>query len=230
MGGDKKKSLQLKVKYMVDKFLAVIGLLLLMPVFLVVSVVLKLMGYRVFYLQKRVGENGRDFYLYKFTTMPEGSEKLGFITTANDQRPFGFGRFLRKMKINEIPQLINVLNGTMSFVGPRPLIREQLKEVFSEEEIREYYRMRPGITGAGSLWYHHEDVLLAQVSDPYKFYRKVVMPRKMELERAYAEKWSLWLDAKILLMTLLVLSVSRVGVIDSKNLFYRCFEKVFREF
>ena len=134
---------------------------------------------------------------------------------------------LHKIRGNRISM---IFQEPMTALNPVQKIGKQLKEVFSEEEIREYYRMRPGITGAGSLWYHHEDVLLAQVSDPYKFYRKVVMPRKMELERAYAEKWSLWLDAKILLMTLLVLSISRVGVIDSKNLFYRCFEKVFREF
>lgn len=216
MKGENTRVFQLKIKYAVDKTLAVIGLLLLSPVFLVVSVILALMGHKVFYLQRRVGKGGKDFYLYKFTTMPEGSEKLGFITTVNDSRPFRFGRFLRKMKINEIPQLINVLNGTMSFVGPRPLIREQLEEVFSKEEIREYYRMRPGITGAGSLWYHHEDVLLAQVSEPYKFYREVIMPQKRKLEKAYAERWSLWLDLKIFVATVFVVVAEFVKVGNTK--------------
>ncbi|MGC9364398.1 MAG: sugar transferase [Fidelibacterota bacterium] len=205
----------LLIKYTADKILAIILLLLTTPVFIWVAIRLKILGEDVFYHQKRVGYLGQDFFCYKFTTMPKGSEKAGYITTTDDERPFKFGKFLRKTKINEIPQLINVLLGDMSFVGPRPLIREQMMESFNPEEIIEYYSMRPGITGAGSLYYHHEDELLACSANPHQYYRDVIMPHKFELERQYADNWNLVRDIKIFLKTVIrVILPSRDKILD----------------
>lgn len=199
----KNHKFSLFIKYSADKILSVILLLLTAPIFIWVAVRLKILGEDVFYRQRRVGYLGQDFLCYKFTTMPKGSEKDGFITTTDDDRPFKFGKFLRKTKINEIPQLINVLLGDMSFVGPRPLIREQMLESFNEAEIVEYYAMRPGITGAGSLYFHHEDELLARVENPRQYYRDVIMPRKFMLERQYAANWNLSQDMKIFFLTVI---------------------------
>lgn len=193
------------VKYFFDKIVSVCVLIITSPIFLFIAIVLKLKGQDVFFLQKRVGYGGNDFFVYKFTTMPKGSEKFGYITTTNDSRPFKFGRFLRKTKLNEIPQLINVLNGTMSIVGPRPLVREQIERSLNTKEVKQFYSMRPGITGAGSLFYHHEDSLLANVSDPFEYDEQVLMPQKLKLERMYSQRWNLFLDLIIILLTFLVL-------------------------
>ncbi|MBU4444531.1 MAG: sugar transferase [Candidatus Marinimicrobia bacterium] len=202
-----KNETALFIKFTFDKIVAVVLLIITSPIFLWVAIHLKIMGEDVFYLQKRVGYLGQDFLTYKFTTMPKGSEKLGLITTKNDERPFKFGKFMRKTKINELPQLINVLKGEMSFIGPRPLLRSQISEVLSDAEIVEYYLMRPGITGAGSLCYHHEDALLAEVDDPHQYYREVIIPKKFDLEKEYAANWNLVLDLKILLKTFIVLVI-----------------------
>lgn len=206
----------LYIKYFFDKIIALAALLGLFPVFLVTGLILKIQGEDVFYLQERVGQEGKSFKVFKFTTMPKGSEKQGLITTTNDPRPTPFGHFLRKTKINELPQLINVVLGEMSIIGPRPIIRSQLLESLTEDEIRQYYRMRPGITGMASFHFHHEDRLLAAAEDPKKFFNTVLMPQKKELEINYAKHWSLLLDLKILLGTIgvLVLDVFNKGVKD----------------
>ena len=132
--------------------------------------------------------------------MPKGSEKLGFITTPNDPRTTRLGKFLRKTSLNEIPQLINILKGDMSFVGPRPIV--QIRDYLNEEEVKRYYQMRPGITGLASLQYYEEDELLANVENNYEYYEKVIMPKKQQLEKEYYENWSLFLDLKIILITI----------------------------
>ncbi|MBU0713407.1 sugar transferase [bacterium] len=202
--GKNKSLFALQIKYFFDKVLALIGLIITVPLFLIVGLILKFQKEDVFYRQRRVGFRGNEFYCFKFTTMPKGSEKFGYITTTNDSRPFRFGKFLRKTKLNEIPQLINVLFGSMSLVGPRPLMHEQIAATLPEPEIEQYYLMRPGITGAGSLFYHHEDHLLASVSEPFKYDHEVIMPHKQKLEKSYAENWSLVLDLRILILTFLV--------------------------
>jgi len=200
------------IKHLLDKIIVIIGLLITSPIFLIVGIVLKLQGEDIFYLQRRLGHLGKEFDAYKFTTMPKGSEKLGLITTTNDSRPTKFGRFLRKTKINEIPQLINVLIGNMSVIGPRPLIKSQISESLTDKEIEEYYRMRPGITGIGSLYFHHEDRLLASVEDPHKYYNEVIIPKKQQLEKGYTESWSLLLDFKIFVSTLNILLIDTLGI------------------
>jgi len=209
-----KKRIGLFIKSVLDRITALTGLLIISPLFFFVAIILKWQKQDVFYLQKRVGHRGRDFFVYKFTTMPKGSEKFGYITTTSDARPFKFGKFLRKTKINELPQLLNVALGNMSIVGPRPLVREQIASVLSEAEIEQYYQMQPGITGAGSLFYHHEDHLLAQVPEPFKYDREVIMPHKQALEYRYAESWNLKLDLRIVFMTSLTVLYKHLDITE----------------
>jgi len=132
--------------------------------------------------------------------MPKGSEKLGLITTPNDPRATRLGKFLRKTSLNEVPQLINILKGDMSFVGPRPLV--QIGTYLNDDEIVKYYRMRPGVTGLASLFYYEEDELLGNVENSYEYYEKVIIPKKQQLEKEYYENWSLFLDLKIIFITI----------------------------
>ena len=195
------KSRQIKIlKYSMDKLFSLIGLIILSPLFIIISIILKFQGEDVFFLQKRTGHLGKEFKVFKFTTMPKGSEKLGLITTPNDPRTTRLGKFLRKTSLNEVPQLINILKGDMSFVGPRPLV--QIKKYLNDDETMKYYRMRPGITGLASLYYYDEDELLGNVENSYEYYEKVIMPKKQQLEQEYCENWSILLDIKIILMTI----------------------------
>ena len=198
----KSRKLGLQIKYLIDKLIALVGLAITSPIFLIVGSILKFQGEDIFFYQKRAGYLGVEFEVVKFTTMPKGSEKLGLITTTNDPRPTKLGKFLRKTKINELPQLINVLKGDMSIIGPRPIIKSQLLESLTEEEIRQYYQMRPGITGLASLHFHHEDKLLAKAENPRHYFNTVLMPQKKDLEIQYAQEWNLFYDLKILYLTM----------------------------
>jgi len=206
------RRISLLIKYSFDKVMSFFGLILFFPIFFVVGLILKIQREDVFYLQERVGFQGENIFVYKFTTMPKGSEKYGIISTSKDTRPTPLGRFLRKTKINELPQLINVVKGEMSFIGPRPLVRSQIAEVLTDTEIVDYYKMHPGITGAGSLYYHHEDNLLSEIHDKLKYYREVIIPKKQQLEKIYAEHWNLLLDIKILILTLLVVIFGKIRI------------------
>ena len=197
--------IQLFIKYLFDKLSALVGLIILSPVFFIVSLILKLQGEDVFFKQKRLGQFGEEFFAIKFTTMPKGSEKLGLITTTNDSRPTKLGKFLRKTKINEFPQLINVLKGDMSIVGPRPLIKSHILKIASEEQIIDYYQRRPGLTGYANLKYHHEDRLLAEANNPQEYYKDVIFPDKLSLEIQYHKDWNLWVDSKVLIKTIITL-------------------------
>ena len=194
------KKIKILLKYYMDKLFSLIGLIILSPLFIIIGIILKFQGEDVFFLQKRTGHLGKEFKVFKFTTMPKGSEKLGLITTPNDPRATRLGKFLRKTSLNEVPQLINILKGDMSFVGPRPLV--QIGTYLNDDEIVKYYRMRPGVTGLGSLYYYEEDELLGNVENSYEYYEKVIMPKKQQLEQEYCENWSILLDIKIILMTI----------------------------
>ena len=194
------KRIKILFKHCMDKLFSIMGLIILSPLFIIIGIILRFQGEDIFFLQKRVGFLGKEFRVYKFTTMPKGSEKLGLITTPNDPRTTRLGKFLRKTSLNEVPQLINILKGDMSFVGPRPLV--QIKKYLNDDETMKYYRMRPGITGLASLYYYDEDELLGNVENSYEYYEKVIMPKKQQLEQEYCENWSILLDIKIILMTI----------------------------
>lgn len=192
------------LKRFFDIILALMGLVILSPLLIPVVVILRLTGEgEVFYLQRRIGYLNRPFRIIKFATMLKESPNLGTgsITLRNDPRVLPFGRFLRKTKINELPQLVNVLNGTMSLVGPRPQMQVDLDKF--PEEIREVlYRVKPGITGIGSIVFRDEEKWIsAHQGDHHAFYREHIAPYKGELELWYQKKASLKTDLLLLFIT-----------------------------
>jgi len=150
---------------------------------------------------KRVGKFGKPFKMYKFRTMVKDAEKLGGPSTADDDpRITKIGRLLRKFKLDELPQLINVLKGEMSFVGPRPEVQHYVN-MFTEED-KAILSVRPGITDWASLWNPDEGAVLAGSSDPEKAYMKKIRPQKLKLQMKYVREQSFWSDLKIIFLTL----------------------------
>lgn len=171
-----------------DVALSFIAMALLLPFMIPIMIALKLSGeHYVFYLQKRVGKDGKDFPVFKFATMLKDSPNLpgGVLTQKNDPRILPMGNFLRKTKINELPQLINIFLGQMSFVGPRPQARRHY-ELYSPEIKAAIDAVRPGLTGIGSLVFRDEEFLLDKVEgDRDRFHDEVIAPYKGELELWY---------------------------------------------
>ena len=167
-----------------DIIFSMIALLLLMPVFVPVTFLLLFTGERqVFYFQERVGKNGKKINLIKFATMLKNSPNIGTanITILDDPRVLPFGKFLRKSKINELPQLYNILIGDMSIVGPRPLTKDNF-DLYSDAIKTGILSVRPGLTGVGSILFRDEEAILGQETDPVKFYANYIAPYKGELE------------------------------------------------
>lgn len=191
-----------KLKGLVDRFLSFIGLVVTSPIFLIVAIILKIRGEDVFFVHERVGLGLETFRMLKFTTMIKGAEKHGTITTSNDLRVTTLGRFLRRSKLNEIPQLINILKGEMSFVGPRPLARVEVEKYYCSEVARKIYSVRPGITGCGSMEFCDEEDCLGKADDFEEYFAREIMPRKAELEAWYVENWNIILDCKIFFGTI----------------------------
>ena len=159
-------------------------------------------GFPIFYLQTRVGRNGHDFKLFKFRTMHLNADKMGLLTVGGkDPRVTGIGYYLRKYKLDELPQLFNVLFGTMSLVGPRPEVRKYV-DLYSEEQ-RKVLSVRPGITDFASLEFINENDLLAKSTDPEQTYINEVMPAKLALNARYIEQQGILTDFKIILNTIL---------------------------
>lgn len=197
------------MKRVFDLFFSAIGLILLFPVFLVIMIWIKIDdGGKVFFLQKRVGKDNRDFDMYKFRSMYSGADKKGLLTVgAADYRITKPGLFLRKYKLDELPQLFNVLKGDMSLVGPRPEVRKYVN-YYSAEQM-EVLKVKPGITDPVSLKYFDESELLAQSANPEKTYVEEIMPAKLALALQYAQHSGLWLDCKIIVSTILRIIFSR---------------------
>lgn len=183
-----------------------ITLILLLPLFLIVALILALTGeHQVFYLQRRVGSGGKDFYVFKFTTMLKDSEKMsgGLLTQQNDPRVLPFGSFLRKTKINELPQLLNIFLGSMSVVGPRPQARPHY-EIYSEDQKYCISWLKPGLTGIGSLIFRDEEGILARSSYDFDHtHDRIITPYKGELEKWYYHHRSLKNYFKIIFLTAL---------------------------
>src|SRR4030042_3647503 len=155
----------------------------------------------VFFRQGRVGKNFRRFVIYKFRTMVVGAEKKGLrITSGGDSRITRVGRMLRKFKIDELPQLFNVLKGDMSFVGPRPEVEEYVK--LYERDYREILKRRPGITDVSSIIFREEEAVLENQADPEGYYKKILLPEKIRLTKEYIEKSSFLYDLKLVINTL----------------------------
>ncbi len=186
-----------------DIFFAILGLLVLGIFMLGATVINLCTGERkVLYRQNRVGKGGRDFKLYKFATMLENSPNLpgGLVTAVNDPRVLPFGRFLRRTKVNELPQLLNILKGDMSFVGPRPQTRPHYN-LYTQDQQRVIDSVGPGLTGVGSLFFRNEEEILAACVDPIQFHDEVITPFKGDLEVWYAQHRSLKLYLMIIYLT-----------------------------
>lgn len=191
------------LKRIFDVFFSFTGLIVLSPVLLIVSLIIKLTSIgSVFFKQERIGINEKPFYIYKFRTMVVDAEKTGRqITVKNDERITKAGVFLRRYKLDELPQLINVLRGEMSFVGPRPEVKKYV-ELYTLEQ-KEVLRVKPGITDYASIAYRKENDLLKDSENPEDYYINIIMPHKISLNKKYISKNNIFIDIKIIIVTVL---------------------------
>ena len=189
------------VKRLLDILIPIIVITLLLPLFLFISfAILITSGLPVFYLQERVGKDWKGFKIIKFRTMINNADKMDYnISILKDERITYFGKYLRKYKLDELPQLINVLVGDMSLVGPRP---ELLRFVnFYRQEYSEILKIKPGISDYASIMFINESKILIDSNDPESFYVKEILPQKLELCMKYLQEMSLEIDIKILFKT-----------------------------
>ena len=190
----------------IDVLLSLLALLVLLPLFIPIVIILLLTGeHKVFYLQTRVGYKNKDFKIIKFATMLSNSANMGSgsLTLKNDPRVLPFGTFLRKTKINELPQILNIIIGDLSIVGPRPQMQVDF-EKYSDEVQKKIYNVRPGLTGIGSIIFRDEESLIslaAENENPHDFYKRVIAPYKGELEIWYHSHRSVFLDSQLIFMT-----------------------------
>jgi lipopolysaccharide/colanic/teichoic acid biosynthesis glycosyltransferase len=189
-------------KRLFDIVASFIGLIILLPFLLIISIFVLLSSPGgIFYKQMRVGKNGKDFLLWKFRTMKPDSDKKGLLTVGGkDPRVTSVGYFLRKFKLDELPQLINVLIGEMSLVGPRPEVRKYV-EMYTPGQLR-VLDVQPGITDYASIEYSNENELLAKSIDPEATYIEEVMPAKLKLNLKYIDEKSFGTDLKIIFKTI----------------------------
>lgn len=186
-----------------DFVLSLMGLIALLPVFIVVAWVVKKDGGPVFYRQQRVGKYGTLFNIYKFRSMVIDADKTGAkVTASHDPRITRIGSLLRKTKIDELPQLFNVLTGDISLVGPRPEVPYYVSK-WPDACKKIILSVKPGITDYATLYYNDEQAVLAKAEDPEKAYLKEVMPHKLRMYEQYVNDQNFWLDIRIILATLL---------------------------
>lgn len=186
-----------------DFTLSLMIILVFLPFLFLIIIVLRITGEgEIFYIQDRVGLNGKNFGLYKFATMIKDSPNIGTgeITIKNDPRVLPFGKFLRKTKINELPQLFNILKGEMSIVGPRPMVPKTFMN-YPEKSRQILNKVRPGLTGIGSIVFRDEEKYLNNVEDPTDFYLNNISPHKCNLEVWYVSRSNFWLYIKIISVT-----------------------------
>jgi lipopolysaccharide/colanic/teichoic acid biosynthesis glycosyltransferase len=189
-------------KRLYDLFFAGLGLLILSPLLLLISILMKLKDGPVFFRQERVGQHGKIFRIWKFRTMVVNAEHLGLsITARGDPRVTRLGKLLRKWKLDELPQLWNVLRGEMSLVGPRPEVPRYVGKY--TEAQRRVLSLKPGITDMATLEFREEEALLSSSPDPERLYIDYCIRRKIELNLAYAAQASLWKDTQVILWTLI---------------------------
>lgn len=181
-----------------------VALIILLPFFIVIIILLSLTAEKeVFYLQERIGFKNRKFKIWKFATMVKNSPNIGSgdITLKNDPRVTPVGRWLRKTKLNELPQLINIFKGDMSIVGPRPLVQNGFDDY--PEAIRyKVYNVKPGLTGVGSILFRDEEAYTSKaIGDPRDYYKNFLQPYKAQLEIWYQENISFFTDIKVIFLT-----------------------------
>lgn len=190
------------IKRTFDIVFSVLGILILSPVFILISIAIVLNSRGgIFYSQRRVGKDNEDFSILKFRTMKTDSDKKGLLTVgARDSRITSVGYFLRKYKLDELPQLFNVLQGSMSFVGPRPEVRRYV-DMYSAEQ-KKVLLVRPGITDYASIEYSNENEVLAASEEPEQTYINEIMPHKLKLNLKYISEVGFFTDIKIIFRTI----------------------------
>ena len=188
---------------LLDIVLSLLGLIFLQPIFVILAVWIKFDSQgSIFFRQIRVGKDGKDFRIYKFRTMIVNAEKMGIITIGErDPRITNSGYFLRKYKLDELPQLINVLRGEMSFVGPRPEVRKYV-EMYNQEQLK-ILTVKPGITDYASIEYINEDEILGKSLDPEKTYIEGIMPQKIKYNMKYINNKTVIEYFKIIFLTII---------------------------
>ena len=183
-----------------DIILSIFAIFLLFPSFLVVSFLIVIdSGFPKFFLQKRIGRDAKEFNIIKFRTMKKNNENIT-ITVSDDSRITRIGKYLRKTKIDELPEILNVLFGQMSFVGPRPDVKGYADKLKGAN--RKILALRPGITGPASLKYYNEEYILSQKSNPKKYNDEVIFPDKVKINMDYFHNRSFFLDLKIIFATI----------------------------
>jgi lipopolysaccharide/colanic/teichoic acid biosynthesis glycosyltransferase len=203
-----------------DIIFSTLALLILTPLLIPIIIILKFTGEgEIFFIQQRVGKNGEMFGLIKFATMLKDSPNMGMgtITIKNDSRVLPFGKFLRKTKINELPQLINILKGDMSIIGPRP---QDIRcfVVFNKEDQENIKKVRPGLSGIGSIVFRDEETIMDKIADKKNFYDNVISPYKGKLESWYFKHKSIGLYFKLIWLTIYVV-IKPDAKINYKKLF-----------
>lgn len=190
------------LKRVFDIIASFCGIIILFPLIIIVSILIKITSKGpVLFKQIRVTKNGKLFKIYKFRTMKENSEGNKQITVGKDNRITGIGHILRKTKLDELPQLFNILKGEMSLVGPRPEVPKYV-ELYTDEQ-REILKVPAGITDYASIYFSNESELLGEVENPEEFYIKKIMPYKIELNKKYINEIGIMTDIKIIILTIL---------------------------
>jgi lipopolysaccharide/colanic/teichoic acid biosynthesis glycosyltransferase len=208
------------IKRLFDFILSLLALIVLSPILIPICIILLLTGeHYVFYFQQRIGKGGKPFAIWKFATMLKNSPNMGTgtITTRNDPRVLPFGSFLRKTKLNELPQLINILIGNMSIIGPRPMVKSGFDAY--NEEVRECIsKITPGLSGIGSVVFRDEEYYISKANDPIGFAKQYIQPQKGELEKWYYYHRSLYVDFMIIFLTCWVI------LFPKSDLMYKTFK------
>lgn len=206
------------IKRIFDLTIAITALLLLFMPLIIVMIILKFSGEgEIFYLQNRLGYLNSEFKIIKFATMIKNSPNIGTgsLTLRNDPRVLPFGKFLRKYKINELPQIFNVLLGTMSIVGPRPQMKVDF-EKFPIDKRNEIYKSKPGITGIGSIIFRDEEKLISNFDgNKHQFYKSKIAPYKTDVELWYFNNQSLFIDIKLIVVTAWVIIFPKSKIINT---------------
>lgn len=200
---------------LLDIFFSCLALLVLSPLLVPIAIVLRLSGEgEVFYFQERIGKDGKPFQLFKFATMLKNSPNIGTgtVTMKGDPRVLPVGKFLRKTKINELPQLLNIFLGDMSVIGPRPLT-QQAFSTYPEQAQRIVTQVCPGLSGIGSIIFHREEEVLAGEAGSMDFYKAVLGPYKSCVEVWYVNNQSVWIYLLAILLTVLTILLPNSGLI-----------------
>lgn len=190
------------MKRLFDLMFSIMGLLVLLPVFIVIAIGIKSTSKgSILYKQIRVGKNNKEFKIHKFRTMFLDADKFGLLTVGKkDQRVTAIGYYLRKYKLDELPQLLNVFLGDMSFVGPRPEVRKYV-DLYNIEQLK-VLNIKPGITDLASIEFRNENELLSNQKDPENYYITVIMPKKIKINLEYNQSRTLLRDIQVIFKTI----------------------------